>query len=323
MENEVKTLKILLVNVLIVLFIFGCLEYVSYLFIKKDNESYMKPLNEYYKKIGAPLLKISYAPVRIFNQSDYESKYRPDYRGHKNFSILFFGCSYTYGSGVIENEKTLPYITGNKSDVTAVNRGSSGASILNMLYDLTHPELYDRIKNYPNPKYIIFTFISDHFNRISNPYRAAVMRSPKSFYYVYPDYITDNGEFKIKYPSKFRLFLYSLYTVKAWHYLYAQRFAHKTADDRMFELFLEAKKITDEKFPNSKFIIMLYKDGGRKNMPRALQKKLKKKGFIILDSEKLAGHELESGNWRALDKEHPNEAAYRDIAAGLIKELKL
>jgi len=118
-----------------------------------------------------------------------------------------------------------------------------------------------------------------------------------------------------------KLFLYSLYTTKAY-YKFISRDSNN-ARGIFIDLLIESKKITDEKFPDSKFVILMYKDGSGQNLSRKMQRKLKNEGFIILDAEKLAGHELSSEEWRLPDKEHPNERALTDTAKGLIKELKL
>lgn len=136
-------------------------------------------------------------------------------------------------------------------------------------------------------------------------------------------YKEENGELVENRPSKFILPFYALYTVKAWHYLYANRFSHTTKEEKMLTILNATKKITDEKFPKSKFVIIDYKDGGRVLMKDTLKQNLLENGFIVYNAEELAGHELDSDKWRGSDKEHPSAAAIEDVAKGLIKELNL
>lgn len=314
--------KIVLYNFLVLFLLFFILEFVSYILIKNDAKDYMENYNKYAKSQGLDLLTQRYSFVKTFNQEDFD--YRKTQLGNtQKPTILFLGCSYIYGSMNIE-EHTLPFIINKYADVTTVNRGIPGGGILNSLHDLNDNNFYDGIKDLPPIKYIIYLYIFDQQNRISNPYRGTVM--PNCFdckYDVNPMFNRKNGKIFEEQPSKLKLFLYSLYTTKAYYYYYKEALAKEKKSDKMIALLKEAKRITDEKFPNSQFIILQYKDGGHNLLENNEKEELIKDGFIILDSEKLAGHELESEIWRSEDKEHPNYAAFDDVAKGLIKELKL
>ena len=313
--------KIILVNLAVLFGIFVILEIASYYFLKIDAESYVKPYNENAKKTGTELLTQSYAPVEVFNQNYFN--FRPDLIGDKNkSSIIFFGCSYIYGFQLKENE-TLPYYIYKATNMTTINRGIPGGSILNTLYDLNNNKFYEQIKEYPPPKYIVYMYINDHLLRIRNPYRGSVKTKTSKHYQINTEFKIENGEIIEKVPNKFKLFWYSLYTTKAYHYFYSQNFKKQEESEAFFDLMYQAKRITDQKFPNSKFVILLYKDGSHFSMDNNLVKRFKDNGFIVLDTEKLAGHELESDKWRTGDKEHPNAKAFENISKGLIEELDL
>lgn len=315
--------KILLFNLITIVILFIILEIISYIYIKNDAKDYMDEYNKSAKEKALPLFTQRYAPVEIFNQDDFEEILRPTYIGDKNKkTILFFGCSYTYGS-TLENNETLPYLLGKKTNITTVNRGIPGGSILNTIYDLNNNALYEEIKFLPAVEYIVYIYINDHLNRIVNPYRASLTSTDNPHYEINREFEYKNGKLTEKKVSKLKLFLYSLYSTKAWHYLYANKFSFETKDEKSFNLFLQTKKITEEKFPNSKFIIILWKDGSHFTMQEAEQKRYKDAGFILLDAEELAGHELESDIWRSYDKEHPSKKALNDVADGLIKALNL
>ena len=209
--------------------------------------------------------------------------------------------------------------------MTTINRGMNGGSPVTMLHDLNNNEIYNILKTQTpkaqTPKYIVYTFINDQYKRIINPYRTLTASKKDSFYDVSPIYIKKDGVYAEQKPSPFKLFLYSLYTTKAYYKFISRDI--KNARGQFIDLLIEAKKITDEKFPGSKFVILMYKDGSGHNLSRKIQKKLTNEGFIILDSEKIAGHELTSEEWRLPDGEHPNERAFTDTAKGLIKELGL
>lgn len=307
-----KIKKILLINIAAVLFLFGISELVSFFYFK----NYVEKLYSANTDIDKPSIKFKYSKVNIFNQDNFE--YRPVYKGTKNHSILFTGSSYTYGIGV-PLDKSLPYQIGELTGAYTINRGVPGGGMYNMLYDLENPKLYEIFQYIPYPKYIVYIHINAHMSKLANPYR--VFAPDGSDLEVLIPYEEKDGKFIKKPPSKFQLFLYNLYTARVYYEFLAPELNQKKDERKAFKLLKAMKKITDEKFSESKFIILLYKDTGLVTMSRKLQKKLKKAGFIVLDAEKLAGHELETQKWRCSDGEHPSIEAVRDTALGLAEKL--
>lgn len=315
--------KILLFNLITIFIIFCILEFISYIYIRNDAAEYMQNSNKYAKENNLPLYTQRYAPVRGFNQKNFESVLRKPQLGDSNkYTIIFFGCSYMFGF-LEKEENTIPYIINKKTGITTVNQAIPGGSILNTLYYLNDDTFYNKITKLPPVKYIVYLYITDHINRIANPYRATITKSDNAFYEVNPKIEIKEKGIEIKHYSKIERLFMSLYTVKAYHYLYSNRFKHTDSQTEFNNLLIKAKQITDNKFPGSKFIVILYKDGGHTIMSQNKQDELKQKGFIILNAEELAGHELDSANWRAQDKEHPNAEAFKDVSTGLIKILNL
>lgn len=316
--------KIILTNLLVLLFLFGILEFVSYLYIRHDAKKFFEDTKQMAIKRNMPLPTQKYAPVKLFNQEQMEDFFRPtNFSKNKNNEkkpLLFFGCSYMAGV-FLDNKETLPAIINEKTDRTTINRGIPGGCILNALYDLRNEKFYEKITK--EPEYIIYILINDHFSRIANPYTGTIAYQDNPYYILNLQYKLKNSVLVADNPNKFLLPFYGLYTVKAWHYLFAEKIANVNRFDKLVMLLGEAKKITDEKFPNSKFVIIDYQDGGHRRMLPEVKDKLEAKGFIIFDAEELAGHELNSEQWRGDDKEHPNGAAFHDVAMGLIKELNL
>lgn len=316
--------KIILVNLLVTLFLFGILEFASYLYLRHDAGKYLEDIKRMAKETNTPMPTQRYARVQIFNQENIENYMREVNKCSncttKKRSIIFFGCSYTYGT-TLDNKETFPAIITQKTGRTTINRGIQGGSITNTLYDLKHENLYKRIEDIP--EYIVYIYINDHLNRISNPYKNSFTSSHNPLYELNISYEKKNNELIEKKPNQLLLPFYTLFTVKAWHYLYAENFSVIDKNEKLEMYFVEAKRITDEKFPNSKFIIIDWQDGGHVRMLPPVKENLEKDGFIVFDAEDLAGHELNSEKYRAIDKEHPSAAAFEDVAKGLIEKLNL
>ena len=309
--------KIILSNILIFFFLFCIVEFASYLYIKFDAKEYV----DNYNKNNLRKMTQKYAPVKMATHESGD--HRAINYGDKNKpSILFFGCSYTYGLFNDENE-TLPYYVTERTGRTTVNRGVTGGCIYNMFHDLISDKFYEEIKNVPEPDYIVYTWISDHLNRISNPYMTTYTYFDYPYYEVKPDWGYKDGKL-VEIPiSKWKLPFYGLYCTKAWYFLFAQNFEKEDKNSKMLRYFIMAKNACKDKFPKAKFVVIEYKDRYLEPMELKLKNGLEKEGIIVLNAEDLAGHELISEKWRASDKEHPNGKAFSDVADGLIKKLKL
>ncbi len=316
-------MKKILVNLLILLLLFGIVEGASYIYLRNKVGDYLTDVNNFAKQNKLPTWSLKYAPVRVFHVDLRSEQFRPTTKGDRDESIIFFGCSYMYGYKE-KYENTIPYIVAKETGITTVNRAFPGGSIVDAIDTMENPEFYNYMKKVPKPKYVIFMFITDHLNRVVVPYRRIIRSADNPYYEVNPKYEIENEHVKFKKYSKLNLFFKSLYSVKAFYYLYASKFNDKKAPDVMYDLFVLARHMAAERYPGAKFIIIDYKDGGHLLMPDELMKKLKANDFLIFDAEKLAGHELESEKWRIPeDKEHPNGAAFHDVAMGLVKALNL
>ncbi len=317
-----KKIKIFFINMLLIILI---MEFLSFLMIRQDSIEFVSSFNESAKKNKQNTLSYKYAPVRVFDQKKLVEKRRDISFGDKDKgTVVFFGCSYMFGAG-LKYEETLPYVFNKMSGITAVNMSISGGSILNTLNDLMDDDFYKRIKrDCPEPvRDIVYLYINDHLNRIINPYLSSVIPIDREFYQINPFYdVDDENNLHIKNPPKYLLPFYSLFITKAYYYFYRQKFSEETKEEKMLKLFKAAKKITDKKFNNPNFIILVYKDGSHYGMHKDFMEKLEANGFKVIDSEDLAGHELDSLKWRGEDKEHPNAASFYDVAKNLTKVIK-
>lgn len=315
--------KIILINLSVFFLLFCILEFISYLGIRRDAGEYLTDINKLAKKNKTPLYTLRYAPVKVEAEEDNPEEKRPTNIGKKDKpSVLFFGCSYLYGFGNDEKD-TIPYMVYKRTGRTTVNRGVCGGCIFDMFKDLTNSYFLEEINNLPKPDYIVYIWILDHFNRISNPYVSPLKLQNEPFYYIKPMWREKDGKLTKYSPSKFILPFYSLFCVKAYYSYLAESFAKEKKEEKMLRFFLMANKICKEKFPQSKFVIIQYKDSSGVLLNDIFIEKLEETGILVLDAEKLAGHELVSSEWRGQDKEHPNGKAFSDVSDGLIKALNL
>lgn len=316
-----ENFKILLINVLVIAFLLVILEGLMYLFPNKTDADYIKRYNEYAAKMNIPKLKLGYYPCVEFNYNKAKEQFRPVVIGKlakTKRPILFFGCSFTQGSMLNDNQ-TISYKISKLTGRTAYNRGFQGSGPQLMLLQLQDPNFY---KEVPDAQYIVYTFIWDHMLRLYS-YNNCISPTPEGNYEINLRYEIKNGKLE-KVKPRF-LFFYSSFLVKKIQYYIKAKKARD--EEKAFNLFLsilkESKKIAEMHYKTTKFVVLLYKDSGKAIFNDSQIKALKKEGFIIIDAEKLVNHELISQKYRMPDKEHPSEQAWNEIAPKLAKELKL
>ena len=69
--------KIVLTNLIILICLFGILEFASYIYIKHDTKNYFEDFKAMSIERNMPLPTQKYAPVRLFNQALMEDFFRP------------------------------------------------------------------------------------------------------------------------------------------------------------------------------------------------------------------------------------------------------
>jgi len=309
-----KIFKILLINIVTVVILLCFFDLMFYIFQPKEITDFQKSYNAYAKANGKNLLKLRYIKMIPYNIKNVRELGRSTlYGDSKKRPILLFGCSYTQGAG-LNDEQTLSYKLYKLTNRTTYNKGIGGAGAQHMLNMLEQEDFY---KEVPDAEYIFYTFIWDHILRLYGYYLSPYDNKLNLRY----DF--KNG--KLQEIKPVFVPFYSLYSVKRIQdYI---KLKNATNDSEAFKLYtaimVKSKKLTDKHYPDSKFIIILYKDGGRGIFDRKQIKTLEKKGFIVIDAEKLLGHELISDKYRLGDKEHPSEAAWDEIAPKLVQALNL
>lgn len=319
--GEIKMKKKMMYAAILIFVFFVLLEICSYLYIKNPS---LSDSNKAAKKTGDPIQTQRYAPVKVFDISSFEQNMRKIIPGNPSKgTILFYGDSYTWGVGVEEDE-TLPFYVSEKTGRTVINRAYISGGINNAVNDATDIDFTEKMSQYPPVEYIVYTFINNQVSEILKPIKNLnIYKDKESFYELNYEFVNVNGKYTAKIPSPFKCFLYSFYTAKAFAELNEKYFSKESGEEKLAKVLIYIKTKTDEKFPGSKFVILQYKDGSHILLSEETVKLLTDNGFIVLDAEETAGHELDGEQWRTADKEHPSPSAYNDVATGLVKRLGL
>ncbi|MBQ9245080.1 hypothetical protein IJ182_02300 [bacterium] len=308
-----KFIKILLLNILVLVVLFFILEGISlvaytyndYISDKDDPDHSLKK----FIKVALPAqfkLKYTnnnnvYGKYKYFNLSDFRPASIVADATKK--PIVLLGCSYTWGD-YIEYENIFSSVLSRKTNRTVYNLGLSGGSLLEMLYILRNNDALKRLApDRKDVEYVIYTYIGDHRYRLYFNFR------PKSPHFR----VSDHGQ-HLKYIHD-NPFLYSLLLDKIKsHYVYKCNVSYKLQRLFIKETYREVKK----KFPNAKFVILIYYDYGDEDW-----EELKNDGIIVLNVYDLVQFKINEDKDYQVQDGHPNGKAWNTIVPPLVEELDL
>lgn len=324
-----KYLLILICNIALIIIFLFCIDYLIYAKYKND---YIK--NTEHLEIYPPISYIDnyrseFSPqtftFQIKNKKlieTYRYKYNDNYKNKK--SIIIFGCSFAFGE-LLEDNQTISYKLSNITKRNIFNFGMNACGIQHMLSLLQNEVLYKYIKQ--DPEYIIYVYIPDHLYRLKEN--------------IFPAPMTTNGinlQYKLinntLMPDKKPFNMFSkTFIIKSLYYQFDLNRNIETKEQKYNnfilanELFLESKRILQEKYPDIKFVILNYEceDDSPENIELPFMwDVLKQEGFIIINSSDLIGRKFKYYSEDTADDDyHPSEKAWNLLVPKLIERLNL
>ena len=221
--------------------------------------------------------------------------------------ILLFGCSFTFGTG-LKNEETLGFQLSKYTDRVVYNYGIPGSSPKEMLFLLRHKELIPiNIK----PEYVIFVYIGDHVKRL-------YMSGWPDSNYLMPDFKkTKNNTLTEKKSAEFFKNLRIIRIFKLYNSLRQQY--SKESTDLLNLYFTECNNEIKKQYPNTKLVILIYNENGNENW-----KVLENNGITVINLSDLINKNINSTEFRISEKDlHPNSKAWKTIIPALSEKLGL
>ncbi len=323
-----KKIYSILIIILFCLMMFFAFDYLQY---KKDCKTYItldkynlnpprKYSNYLFGNIGYTISSLKYLSKKNFRKNFANSD------DNKKPPIILFGCSFTYGT-MLEDNQTFSYKLSKLTKRNVYNYALEACGIQHMYYFLSNKKFYKNISSasYP-PPYVIYVYIPSHLQRLTSN--------------IFPNSLSSNGcivlytlkdnNLKLK---KMPSFLFRSFLIKKIFYLIDKKNNKMTIENnyKKFilanELFLQSKKQLEKRYPNIKFVILKYnvennwEDGYE--MP-FMWDVLKKEGFIVIDSKDLIGRKFKYNSEDSVqDGYHPSEKAWDLLVPKLVKKLNL
>ncbi len=225
----------------------------------------------------------------------------------KGSPIIFFGCSYTFGYGLNDNE-TFPWLISKLTKRKTYNIAYHGYGPQHMLLALKSKEIKTKV---PKADTIVYIFISDHVVRpLGHSYMDDLyypmykLEKGKLLYYTTPEYIINS-------PEKFEAYKLARY-----------KFSENTDKESEYVLNLtsaiikESKDIALKKYPNARFIFF-----DLNNMEK-IDSKIKAQGIEVIRLKDIFGEESIGQKYYTIDH-HPNAEFWKKVTPKFIEKAGL
>ena len=231
---------------------------------------------------------------------------------YKNKPIIVFGGSFAWGFGLKDNENFAAHLS-SLMQCPVYNRSyEMWWGPQNMLYQAQREDFY---KEVPEPQYVIYILIEEHYLRAAT--KSYGLFSP----YPYLHYSLDN-KYNIK--REKNEFLQNFITYRQFSFDKATRIDWAEKQILFNKIFNETKKEFDKHWKNYKFIILIYEENEetKENFHNRNLEALANNGFIIISVYDLVGRIMNENDDFIFDKCHPNSNTWNIITTALVKELK-
>ncbi|WP_428659649.1 hypothetical protein [Runella sp.] len=229
---------------------------------------------------------------------------------------LFFGCSFTYGDAVNDNETMPYYFQKDNVGYQAYNYGFFGYSPRHMLARLQHQDLTKQIAQ--KQGFAVYTYIEDHVNR-AIPSAGWIGMYDGYFPDVVESTMQTDGVYRFVHPLKYRFGMMVFKSKVRQHFAMDFPFAYRPKDYELTaNLIKKSQEEYKKQFKNDRFYVVIYPDAVKKDSP--MIGLLKARGINVIDYRNL--FPFPSKKYQLQHDGHPNPEAHRLLMEQLTKELK-
>ena len=237
--------------------------------------------------------------------------------------LAFFGCSYTFGEGLPDDE-TLPWkVAAMAPKYRVYNYGGAGYGPQQMLAKLESGEFRREVTE-PSGT-LVYVFIPNHVRRAIGSMRVATKWGR-----TFPNYVFDadhnlvrKGDFTTGRPTLTRWynFLAGIDTLRYFG-LDLPLFVTRRHLEFTAEIIRRAQVVLKEAVPGAGFCVLLYPDSSQAEMSgKAIIPYLKRLGVECLDFTALI--DMRQERFTIKRDDHPSAAAHEAVAEALVEALHL
>lgn len=262
---------------------------------------------------GKPFIQI---PMKIDSFSRRITPFADSSQTVRSKYALFFGCSFTYGDAVRDNETMPYYFQKHNADVQAYNYGFFGYSPRHSLARLQNQNIAQQVAQKQGVG--IYTYIEDHVNR-AIPSVGWIGMYDGYFPDIDEKTMKTQGVYRFLHPLKYRFGMMLFKSRVRQHFAIDFPLAYRPQDYELTANLIKATAEEYEKqFKNEDFYVILYPDALKKDSPMLTL--LKERGLKVLDYRKLFPYPAKQ--YQLTYDGHPNPEAHRLLMEKLTKDLK-
>lgn len=307
-----KIRKIILINIFLLVLFLLIIEFAAFLLAKKSFHQFLN-FEKYHYNIDLRSAEDEMQTLMV------ETIRRPVGLNFKKKSIILFGCSYTYGHGLEENQ-TLSTKLSNYAKRPVFNRGLPACGIQHMYWQLNSGDVYNDVTI--EPEYIIYFLPYFNIDRLCS--YIFKLHDPAFYLRYFPDKLDENGDLREQKPFLPK-YLNGLYTVRIVEEIKTKSINKQKLETFARFIFNKSREKALKHYPNAKFVIFGFNTNeyeNRKN--KELLELLKQDGFTIIYQEDLTDIRLDDKKWQISEDDiHPNEAFWDYMTPLIAKELNL
>lgn len=311
----------------ILLVIFINLALIFAIILTAEHFAYTKTLEKKYEHSKVFIVdKNKPKPFWRNEMLDFENEYneslkydlrKPVGLEYKKPPIVLFGCSFTYGYR-LNDEQTFGAYLSKLSKRPVYNRAFNAWGFPHMVYQLSRDDFYREVKE---PEYVIYVFSK---NQMQMMYDYTFQLWDEAMCLRYK---LSNGKLvKVKNPPKFIRGFYLLKFIN-------QKMARKVIDCNFSQKdeelaiahFKTAKESALKHWKNTKFVVLLYDQTPETEwFDEKFASDLKKNGFIVLKMDDIAGFKVYDAKFQMTENDpHPSERLWQLFTPKLVKTLGL
>lgn len=238
---------------------------------------------------------------------------RPPVVFDSNKKILIFGCSYSYGASLEENQ-TFGYKLAQKYNGTVYNHSFPGWGLQHMYWQIDENK-YNVLSYDKNIDTILYVFMEDHINRLYAFFSSSLF---ENIYNV--RYSLKNGKLeqeKIVFP-----FINVFYLTKALRNYSYDSYKHspnydKNSCELVLALLSESNKKLKEKYPSAKFVLIEYNS----DILKKIKKGISHSGWEYYSTNDFLqlNIDLNDENYHFKNDPHPTENAWDVVVDSIYK----
>lgn len=315
-----KLLRTIILNLLLILFIWVTCDFVIYKTISNERKSKL----DY--KYEIPPFKYMLTPNFGINfDTCFENEGRVMYGGRKpdgeefknnSSAITIFGCSFASGQ-FLDTHQTLSYKLAQALQCPVHNRALPGKGLQHMYLQSTLDSFY---KTVPPSDNVIYIMIDDHYRRMMTEYIDVLDT------YILINYAKNGDKLEeLNYKNPFRLLFNSSYLVKLLkgkyitHYINNSLNEEEITDKTLCHFVATKNNLKEHWGKDFKFTILFYDDIKYEN---TLRKKLIASGFDVISTQREFKIEKEELKHKySLSDGHPNEDAWNLMTPLIVERL--